>query len=119
MDKHVIFMISTRIAPADFEEFKGVVERLVADSSSEKGTLTYEYCASEDHSRITIFERYLDAAAATSHVTDTYAPYAEDFDRLTQNETFFVQGEVTPELERCLQGAPVIYLTPLVGFDRY
>jgi hypothetical protein len=46
------------VEPSQFPLFQELVSRIVAATSKETNTLTYEYVVSEDHTTVHIIERY-------------------------------------------------------------
>lgn len=118
MNNHVIFNLSLSIKAEDAAKFKSVVDRLAAETALEDGTLSYRYSISQDKTKVTIHERYVNADAAVAHITHTYAPYADQFASLTSNDYFTIEGQVNQKLKETLEGSPAIFLDHFSGFDR-
>ena len=105
------------IEPSHFPEFQALVSKIVAATSKEPETLTYEYVVSADHRVAHIVERYR-TPGLLPHVEKTFAPFADKFLSLAKIEKLFVYGETTPEIRAKLDGFGAIYLVPFDGFSR-
>lgn len=105
------------IEPSDFEAFKALAEKIVAESQNEPDTLTYEYLVSEDRTVAHIIERYR-MPGVLPHVQQTFSPFAEAFLALATIEKLFVYGEPTAEIRQTLDAFGAIYLAPFAGFTR-
>ena len=105
------------VEPSQFPAFQELASRIVAATSKETDTLTYEYVASEDHATVHIIERYR-AAGLLPHVEQTFAPFAEEFLALARIEKLYVYGETTAEMRAILDGFGALYLLPFDGFTR-
>lgn len=105
------------IEPSKFPSFQTLIAKIVAATSKEQDTLTYEYTVSEDNSVVHIIERYR-TAGLVPHVEQTFAPFAEEFLSLVTIEKLYVYGETTPEIRAKLNGFGAIYLRSFDGFTR-
>lgn len=105
------------IRPSDFDTFKTLVERIVAETAKEPDTITYEYVVNADRSVVHIVERYL-TRGVLPHVEQTFTPFAERFLELAKIEKLYVYGDATPEIRAKLDGFGAEYLTPFAGFSR-
>ena len=105
------------VEPSQFPAFQELVSRIVAATSKEPDTLTYEYVVSEDHTTVHIIERYR-AAGLLPHVERPFAPCAEEFLALARIWKLYVYGETTAEMRAKLDGFGAVYLSPFDGFAR-
>ena len=117
MQDEVYSIYHLALDPADFPAFKALAEKIVAASSSEQDTLTYEYVASDDHKTAHIIERYR-MDGVLPHVEQTFAPFTDAFLKLVRIEKLFVYGEPTPPIRAKLDGFGATYLAPFTGFTR-
>jgi quinol monooxygenase YgiN len=56
------------------DKFKPIVNKIVAATEKEPGTLAYEYTVGDDQKTVDIYERYTNAHAAVVHVTENFGP---------------------------------------------
>ncbi|WP_313200174.1 antibiotic biosynthesis monooxygenase [Rhizobium sp.] len=105
------------VEPENLEEFKYLIDPIIAASSNEPGTLIYEYTLGEDGRTVHIVERYL-TDAVLSHVENTFGPYAERFLKLATIETLYVYGKPRADLRAKLESFGAIFMSPIAGFSR-
>jgi quinol monooxygenase YgiN len=101
------------------DQFKPLIQKLVAATEKEPGTMGYEYNVGDDQKTVDIFERYADSKAAASHVTDNFGPnFSKEFLALANPAHFVVYGTPTAELKKILADFHPVYMTPFDGFTR-
>ena len=101
------------------DKFKPVVQKLVAATEKEPGTLEYEYAVGDDQKTVDIFERYTNSHAAVVHVTENFGPnFSKDFLAVAKPIRFVVYGVPTDELKKTLADFHPIYMTPFDGFTK-
>ena len=101
------------------DKFKSVVQKLVAATEKEPGTLEYEYAVGDDQKTVDIFERYTNSHAAHVHVTENFGPnFSKDFMAVAKPIRFVVYGVPTDELKKTLADFHPIYMTPFDGFTK-
>jgi quinol monooxygenase YgiN len=62
------------------DKFKPLVNKLVAATEKEPGTLAYEYTVGDDQKTVDLYERYTNAHAAVVHVTENFGPnFSKEF----------------------------------------
>jgi len=99
------------------DQFKPLIQKLVAATEKEPGTMEYEYNVGDDQKAVDIFERYADSKAAASHVTDNFGPnFSKEFLALAKLNRFVVYGTPTDELKKILADFHPVYMTPFDGF---
>ena len=85
------------------DKFKPIVQKLVAATEKEPGTLEYEYAIGDDQKTVDIFERYINSHAAVVHVTENFGPnFSKDFLAVAKPTRFVVYGVPTEELKKTL-----------------
>jgi quinol monooxygenase YgiN len=115
----VYWVVTVSVPPGRMDDFKQVVDQLVAATKEEPGTLEYEYSASADQSTVDIVERYRDSNAVVAHVTQTFAPkFSKPFLDIAKPVRFVVYGMPTAEAKKVLEGFNPVYMTPFNGFTR-
>src|ERR1700722_11848071 len=73
------------------DKFKPIVQKLVAATEKEPGTLEYEYAVGDDQKTVDIFERYTNAHAAVVHVTENFGPnFSKEFMAVAKPVRFVV-----------------------------
>jgi quinol monooxygenase YgiN len=101
------------------DKFKPIVQKLVAATAKEPGTLEYEYAVGDDQKTVDIFERYINSHAANVHVTENFGPnFSKDFLAVAKPGRFVVYGVPTDELKKTLADFHPIYMTPFDGFTK-
>jgi quinol monooxygenase YgiN len=106
---------STTLKPAQ----DTIVQKLVAATEKEPGTLEYEYAVGDDQKTVDIFERYTNSHAAVVHVTENFGPnFSKEFMAVAKPIRFVVYGVPTDELKKALADFRPIYMTPFDGFTK-
>lgn len=110
------WIVEGKIHEGKNEEFKAVMEDLVAASSPEKGTLNYQYYVSDDGD-VLVYERFINVEAAHAHV-DTWERYADRWMSAAEPKRMVHLGNLPDDLrERHMALAPLL-LRPFGGFAR-
>ena len=117
-DSRIYWMITCNVQPGQLTDFKQIVEQLVAAAKSEPGTLAYEFSINADQSAINIFESYQDSSAVLSHVSQTFAPFAERFLALARISQFVIYGNPNNEVKKAFADFNPTYMTQFDGFTR-
>jgi quinol monooxygenase YgiN len=112
---HITCIYHLGVEPANLEPFKALIEKIVAATSLEPGTLIYEYSASHDEREVHIVERYL-PNAVLPHVEQTFAPYADEFLKLAKIERVYVYGTPSSGVREKLEPFGPVYMSPIAGF---
>jgi quinol monooxygenase YgiN len=102
------------------DKFKPIVNKIVAATAKESGTLAYEYTVGDDQKTVDIYERYANAHAAVVHVTENFGPnFSKEFLALAKPGRFVVYTAVpTDELKKTLADFHPIYMKPFDGFTK-
>ena len=102
------------------DKFKPIVNKIVAATAKEPGTLAYEYTIGDDQKTVDIYERYTNAHSAVVHVTENFAPnFSKEFLALAKPGRFVVYTAApTDELKQTLADFQPIYMKPFDGFTR-
>jgi quinol monooxygenase YgiN len=115
----VYWVVTLSVPSGRMDDFKRVVDQLVAATKEEPGALEYEYSASADQSTVDIVERYRDSNAVVAHVTQTFGPkFSKPFLDIAKPVRFVVYGTPTAEAKKVLEGFNPVYMTPFNGFTR-
>jgi quinol monooxygenase YgiN len=102
------------------DKFKPIVNKIVAATQKEPGTLAYEYTVGDDQKTVDIYERYTNAHAAVVHVTENFGPnFSKEFMAVAKPTRFVVYTDApTDELKKTLGDFHPIYMKPFDGFTR-
>ncbi len=101
---------------ADMDKFKPIVEKLVAQTEKEPGTITYVYTVAPNNKTVDILEHYKDSAAALPHLQKTFGPYQENLFALAKVTRLVVYGSPSDDVKQALAIADPTYMQPFAGF---
>jgi len=118
MKDHVSWVIELAVKPGRLDSFKELMEEMVAGTSTEPGTLNYEWYISDDEGTVHIFEKYQDSDAMITHVNGFMAKWAARFMVGVDPTRFTVYGDPSPAARELLAGFGGTYLGPWGGFAR-
>jgi quinol monooxygenase YgiN len=119
MDEHVSWVIELVVKDAQLDTFKTLMEEMVAGTSTEPGTLGYEWYISGDGDVVHIFEKYADSDAMITHVSGFMQKWAGRFLESVDVTRFVVYGDPSPAARELLDGFGATYLGPWGGFSRF
>lgn len=117
MEDTIYTLYHLSIDPANFEEFRELVETLVKVTANEPDATIYEYVVNSARTEVHIVERYR-TAGVLPHIEQSFAPYAAQFLKLATIERAYVYGNPTPEIRAKLDGFGAVYFAPVAGFAR-
>ncbi|ADB35455.1 Antibiotic biosynthesis monooxygenase [Kribbella flavida DSM 17836] len=94
------------------QDFAAVVRALAARVAEEPGTLKYDWYQGPGY--VVVLEEYTDAAAAIGHNEHVADLLAQLF-ALADMTLLQLHGDVTPELQKVLDGLPAAQVFPPLG----
>ena len=116
MFENIGWIVEGKIREGKRDEFKAVMEEIVAATSPEEGTLNYQYYVS-DEGDVLVYERFRDVEAAHAHVT-TWDKYADRWAAAAEPTRMVHLGNLPQDLrDRHAALAPKL-LRPFGGFAR-
>ncbi|MDP7236054.1 MAG: antibiotic biosynthesis monooxygenase [Candidatus Latescibacteria bacterium] len=118
MTENIFWLFEAVIKPGEYDNFKTVMEEMIASTEQEPGTSNYEFFLNADRTVCHIYERYADSDAALTHVGNFGANFAERFMVSVEPKKFVVYGPASDPLKEVLDGFGVEYMTPLDGFAK-
>ena len=119
MSDHVYWFLETNIREGRLAELKTLMKEMVdATKANEPGTLNYEWTISEDSKRCALYERYLDSAAAMTHLGAFMKNYAGRFMECLEVKKWSFHGKPSDELKNVLAGQGAVIMQPFGGFAR-
>ena len=116
MFENIGWIVEAKIKAGKLEEFRQVVEEIVAETRKEGGTLNYQYFVSDDGD-VLVYERFANIESAHIHITN-WDNYAERWVAAAPATRMVHLGDLPSELaERHAALAPKM-LKPFNGFAR-
>ena len=116
MRNEIYYVVTAKVKPGKFADFKQVVAPLVAATAQEPGSNAYDYSVDDQQSVVHIVESYRDSQAVIDHITGTFAPFADDFGSCVDIESFVVYGHPDNSARVVLDGFGSKYMIPFEGF---
>ena len=118
MGNELSWVVELAVKPGELENFRALMREMVGSTRGESGTLSYEWFVSEDGTTVDIYERYVDSAAAVTHLRTFGDKFAGRFSVLVDLTRFTVFGTPSDEAKGVLDGFGATYLGPFGGFTR-
>ena len=119
MSDHVSWMLELSIKPGELANLKALIREMVESTrATEPGTLNYEWFFNADENVCHIWERYVDSAAAMTHLGNFGEKFAERFMAALEPTRFIVYGSPTEDVREALSPFGVAYMAPVAGFAR-
>lgn len=116
MDRFLL-IVDMAIKPGRLEEFKAACRTLRELSSSEPGTLQYDWYISEDGTRQVTVEQFVDSAAFIAH-NEHAAPAVPALLETAEVTAAQVLGEVDDEARERLKGLAAVHFGFEGGLER-
>jgi quinol monooxygenase YgiN len=117
MSAEIYWLLEVTILPGKLDAFKTVAQELIAVTTPEPGTRSYEWAFNETNTVCHIFERYADSDALVQHV-GSFHHYAERFLQACKVTRFDVYGTPNAAASAVLAGLNPAYYTVFGGFNR-
>jgi quinol monooxygenase YgiN len=112
-------MLHLTVAPGRQAELRTLLAEMVAGThANEPGTLDYEWSLSADGTQCHLWERYVDAAAAMTHIGTFGERYAERFLSLLTPTAVHLYGAPDAAVREALAGFGAVVMEPVGGFSR-
>ena len=118
MKDHVSWVLEVTVKPGQLDTYKAFMDEMVAGTSTEPGTLNYEWYISEDEGTIHLFEKYASSEAMITHLSGFLEKWAGRFMECVDPTRFIVYGDPSPAARELLAGFGPKYLGPWGGFAR-
>jgi quinol monooxygenase YgiN len=115
---HVSLLLELKLQPGTLNDWRRLVEEMVASTLEEPGTLDYEWSISDDDTVCHIWERYADSYAMMVHNRTFDAKFAPSFTQLSTVTRMMVYGNPSDPVRQDLAAFNPVYLRPLGGFSR-
>jgi len=118
MSSQISWYVELQVEPGQLDALRALTSEMVESAKNEVGTLIYERFISEDSQIVHVFERYIDAAAAVTHLIAFKAIYGKRFGQMVARKRFTVFATPTRELKEILDPFGATYIVPFAGFSR-
>jgi quinol monooxygenase YgiN len=118
VEQHVSWVVELTVKDGALDNFKELMEEMVAGTGEEPQTFAYEWYISDDGRTVHIFEKYSDSNSMVSHVQGFLEKWAERFTQCVDVDRFTVYGNPSDEAREILAGFGPTYLGPWGGFSR-
>jgi quinol monooxygenase YgiN len=118
MKDHVSWVIELSVKAGQLDTFKALMDEMVSGTSTEPGTLNYEWYISDDEGTVHIFEKYESSEAMVVHVNGFMEKWAARFMQCVQPTRFVVYGAPSEAARALLAPFGGTYLAPWGGFAR-
>jgi len=119
MEGHVSWVIELAVKDGQIDTFRDLMEEMVAGTSTESGTLGYEWYSSDDGGTVHIYEKYADSDAMIAHVSGFMQNWAGRFLACVDVTRFVTYGDPSPAARELLDGFGATYLAAWGGFSRF
>ena len=106
------------VREGQLSDARELMPEMVESTWGEPGTLGYEWFLGADGTVCHIHERYADSDAASVHLGNFGAKFAERFLRCFEPTDLYVYGEPSDEARAVLDGFGAVYLGTFGGFSR-
>jgi quinol monooxygenase YgiN len=115
----IFYDFEVTIKPGQLENFKILMKDMVeATWANEPRTLGYEWCISSDGKTCHTYERYVDSAAALTHLKSVGEKFSARYFEAVEAKHLVVCGSPDDELKAIFDRLNAVYLTPAAGFTR-
>ena len=118
MSSVVSWNLRVSINEGRLEDFRALMQEMVASTEAESGTQGYEWFLSEDDGSCHINERYADSDAVMAHLRSFGANFAERFLGCVTPTSIDVYGDPSDEVRAGLAGFGAVHHRPFGGFSR-
>ena len=115
MGDEISWQVELEVKPGALNSFRALTSEMVASARGEPGVLNYERFISADGTRVHVYERYVDSAAAVTHLRMFERTFGGQFMGLVDRKRFTVYGSPSSELRGILDRFGATYLTPFDG----
>ena len=115
--EEVFWRIEVEVLPGKLEEFRAVVQDLVASSKREPGTLVYDWFFDSNGKVCHTYEHYRDSNAVIAHATTFGHEFAERFQQSCRQIGLDVYGVPNDAAKALLDLYGATYFVRWQGFE--
>ena len=118
MDSEVSWHLELALSPGKVDEFRSLMNEMIASTKEEPGTLSYSWFISDDASQVHIYERYVDSDAVMAHMATFGERFAARFMAAVSPTRFCIFGSPSAEVKALGDQFGASYYPPFGGFAR-
>lgn len=116
MFENLGWIVEAQIRDDRFDEFKTIVEEIVAATRAEGGTLNYQYYVADDGA-VLVYERFANIESAHAHITN-WDNFADRWLGAAPSTRMIYLGDIPQDIQdRHATISPKVY-KPFNGFSR-
>jgi quinol monooxygenase YgiN len=115
---HVSWLLELKLESGALNDWRELMQEMVASTLDEPRTLDYEWSISEDGTICHVWERYADSDATMVHIRTFGDKFARRFTQLSTVTRLVVFGNPSDLVKEGLASFNPVYLRPLGGFSR-
>lgn len=118
MAETVGWLVAGDIKDGQLDAFNELKEEMIVGTSTEPGTLNYEWYIGQDSSTFTIWEKYADSDATMTHFTGFVEKWAGRFMECCTPNRFIVYGSPNDAVKAAIADWGPVYEQHWGGFAR-
>jgi quinol monooxygenase YgiN len=112
------WLVAGTIKEGRLDAFAELKDEMIEGTSTEPGTLNYEWYIGEDDSTFTIWEKYADSEATMTHFTGFVEKWAGRFAECCEPKRFIVYGSPNDAVRAAIADWRPVYEKHWGGFAR-
>jgi quinol monooxygenase YgiN len=116
MSREIAWYVELTVEAGQLANFLVLTGEMVEATRAETGVLSYHRFVSEDGQSVHLYEKYVDADAAVSHLRRFVDNFGKRFASMVERRRFIVCGAPSDELRAMLVPYGAIFLKPLGPF---
>lgn len=116
MSGHIGWIVEAKIEDGRRDEFRAIVDEIVAETRKEGGTLTYQYFVSDDGD-VLVLEQFADVESAHKHI-DNWDNFADRWLDAAPGTRMVHLGDLPDELRKRHAALAPKHLKHFGGFAR-
>ena len=113
----LFWRLEVEILPGKLEEFRTIVQEMIASSKQEPGTLVYDWFFDEANIICHTYEHYRDSSAVVAHATKFGESFVERFQRCCRQIGLDVYGAPSDAARALLDRYSATYFARWQGFE--
>lgn len=114
--ENIGWIVEAKIRDGKRGEFEQVTKEIVAETTTETGTLNYQYYVSDDGD-VLVYERFVDVPSAHKHI-DTWEKHVDRWVAAAEPTRMVHLGNLPDDLRKRHSELEPLMLKPVAGFAR-
>lgn len=116
MTENIYWTLQAAIKPGCLEPLKREISNLAKVTSAEPGALSFDFWMNAEETRLFVFERYTDSAAAIAHLSNV-KPHLRGFLKTLELEPIVILGNLSDEGKTAFASFNATYTTFVQGLS--